>query len=219
MIPERPRHQRNGRSPTARGGLRHGTRGTLDLLDAYLAGAQCASAEVDLRRKPMTTEMKSNTTQAPANAIVIERTFEAPRTLVWRAWTEPEPLMRWWGPEHFTSPFCRMDLQVGGTYLFCMRDPEGNDYWSTGEYLEIVEPERLVFTDSFADAQGNLIPASQYGMAGDWPDALLVTVTLEDLEGRTRMTLRQEGLPEGEAREMTAAGWSGSFDKLAASLA
>lgn len=150
--------------------------------------------------------------------VVITRLFDAPRERLWKAWTDPAHIMRWWGPEHFTSPACQVDLRVGGKYLFCMRAPDGQDFWSTGVYRELVEPERIVYTDSFADAQGNVVPAAHYGMPGAWPDALLVTVTLEDIGGKTRLTLLQEGIPAGEMSEMTAAGWNQSLDKLAQGL-
>jgi len=89
--------------------------------------------------------------------LVITRTFDAPRELVWQAWTEPDRLMRWWGPKGFTAPVCTVDLRVGGRYLSCMRSPEGQDYWSTGVYQELVAPARLVYTDSFADEQGKWV--------------------------------------------------------------
>lgn len=105
-------------------------------------------------------------TTAAEKEIVITRVFDAPRDILWKAWTDPEQVMRWWGPEHFTSPSCKIDLRVGGSYLFCMRSPEGQDFWSTGIYREIVEPERIVCTDSFADAEGNVVPAAAVRHAG-----------------------------------------------------
>lgn len=151
---------------------------------------------------------------AEAAALVISRTFDAPRALVWQVWTQPEHLVHWWGPENFTAPVCKVDFRVGGRYLFCMRSPEGEDYWSTGVYREIVEPERFVCTDAFADEHGNPVPASHYAMPGDWPDELLVTVILEEREGNTQLTLRQTGIPSGQMTELTSAGWQGSFDKM-----
>jgi uncharacterized protein YndB with AHSA1/START domain len=150
--------------------------------------------------------------------LVITRVFDAPRELLWKAWTEPERFMRWWGPKHFTSPVCKIDLRVGGKYLNCMRSPEGQDFWSTGVYKEIVPMQRLVFTDSFADEKGNVAPASHYGLTGDWPLELLVTVTFEEKKGKTTMTLRHEGVPSGTMSDNTEAGWNESFDKLAESL-
>jgi uncharacterized protein YndB with AHSA1/START domain len=99
-----------------------------------------------------------------------------------------------------------------------MRSPEGKDYWGLGILREIVPPERLVFTDVFADEHGNRVPASHYGFE-DFPDELLVTVTLEALAGnQTRLTLRHAGLPAGPHRDGAGEGWRESFDKLAADL-
>lgn len=150
--------------------------------------------------------------------LVIVRTFNAPREAVWQAWTEPERAMRWWGPKCFTAPVCEIDLRVGGKYLFCMRSAEGQDFWSTGLYLELVAPSRLVCTDSFADAEGNVVPAMHYGMGPDLPLELQITVTFEGDAGITLMTLRHLGFPPGEMRDMCRTGWSESFDKLAESL-
>jgi len=150
--------------------------------------------------------------------LVITRVFDAPRELVFKAWTEPERFKRWWGPKNFTAPACTIDLRVGGRYVNCMRSPEGQDYWTTGVYREIVEPERIVYTDAFADEKGNPVPASHYGMSGEWPLEMLVTVTFEEHEGKTTMTLRHVGLPSGQMSDLTGAGWNESFDKLAESL-
>jgi uncharacterized protein YndB with AHSA1/START domain/uncharacterized damage-inducible protein DinB len=150
--------------------------------------------------------------------VIITRIFDAPRELVWRAWTDPQQMMRWWGPPTFTAPACSMDLRVGGKYHFCMQAPDGQTFWSTGLYQEITPPKRLVFTDSFADEQGNVVAGSYYGMGDDFPLAMVVTVTLEEIGSQTKMTLHHEGLPAGEMGDMTEQGWRGSFDKLAESL-
>ena len=155
-----------------------------------------------------------------ADELKITRTFDAPRDLVWKAWTEPDRMMRWWGPKGFTSPVHKIDFRVGGEYLGCMRSPEGQDYWSKGVFREIVEPERLVMTDSFADAEGNTVPASYYGMSGDWPLEMLVTVTLEEHEGKTKLTLKHSGIEGFSAKDLDnmQQGWNESFDKLAEAL-
>ena len=150
--------------------------------------------------------------------LVIERIFAAPRERLWQAWTNPEQLKRWWGPKDFTAPFAAIDLRVGGKYLNCMRSPDGKDFWSGGVYREIVPLEKIVVTDSFTDEKGNIVPAAQYGMSGDWPLELLVTVTFEAQNGKTKMTLRHLGLPAGENLETCRQGWNQSFDKLAAIL-
>ncbi|HXV19601.1 MAG TPA: SRPBCC domain-containing protein [Desulfuromonadales bacterium] len=162
---------------------------------------------------------KSPATGSAGSELVITRVFKAPRDLVWQAWTEPETMKRWWGPKGFTAPVCRIDLRVGGVYHNCMRSPEGQDFWSTGIYREIVPSERLVCTDSFADAQGNVVPATHYGMSADFPLELLVTVTFEELDGQTRLTLKHVGLPPGKDLDDCRDGWSESFDKLAEVLA
>ena len=152
--------------------------------------------------------------------IVLERIFNAPRELVFKAWSDPEQVTKWWGPAHFTAPVIKMDFRVGGKYHFCMHSPDGQDFWSTGVYKEIVAPERIVCTDSFADPEGNIVSGAYYGMDADaMPLELLVTLTFEQLpDGKTKMTLRHEGVAPGEMAEMTKAGWSTSFDKLDASL-
>jgi uncharacterized protein YndB with AHSA1/START domain len=162
-----------------------------------------------------TTSGKKPAKKTKESELVITRIFDAPRELVWKAWTESERVKRWWGPKGFTAPFCRINLRVGGTYLYCMQSPEGRDYWSTGLYREIVPPDRIVCTDRFADEKGNVVPASHYGMSGDWPRELVVTVTFEEQEGRTKFTLRYTGFPAGEMRVLATAGWNESFDKLA----
>ncbi len=156
---------------------------------------------------------------AKTRDLVITRVFDAPRELVWKAWTEPERFMKWWGPKMFTSPACEMDVRVGGTYLWCMQWPDGRRNYTTGTFLEVVPPERLVYTDSFSDEAGNVVPATYYGLPGEMPLEQRVTVTLEDDGGKTKMTLRHEGFPVGDMSEMAGQGWNESFDKLAASLA
>ena len=97
--------------------------------------------------------------------LAITRSFDAPRELVWKVWTEPKYVMRWFGPQCFTTLVVKIDLCTGGRSLYCMRSPDGRDYWSTGEYREIAGPERIVSTDSFSDEKGNIVPgfARRYG--------------------------------------------------------
>jgi uncharacterized protein YndB with AHSA1/START domain len=152
------------------------------------------------------------------NQLVITRVFDAPRHLVWEVWTDPKHVKRWWGPKGFTTPVAKNDFRVGGKYLYCMRGPKDTEYdkdfWSTGVYREIVKPERIVATDSFADDKGNVVPGSHYGMPDDFPLEMLVTVTFEDIGGKTRMTLRHAGMPAGEMADGAGQGWNESFDKL-----
>src|ERR1700752_2513004 len=86
--------------------------------------------------------------------LVITRIFDAPREVVFNAWSEPERAMRWWGPQGFTTAHCEMDVRPGGTYRVCMRSPEGTEHWQRGVCREVVEPERLVFSFAWEDAEG-----------------------------------------------------------------
>lgn len=155
------------------------------------------------------------------NDLIIIRIFNAPPELVWKAWTSPELCMRWWGPKGFTSPVCKIDLRVGGEYLNCMRSPEGQDFWSKGSFREIIAPERLVMTDSFADKDGNMVPATHYGLSSDFPLEMLITVMLEDNDGKTKLTLKHSGIEGLNAADRTnmQQGWNESLDKLEEVLA
>jgi uncharacterized protein YndB with AHSA1/START domain len=150
--------------------------------------------------------------------ITITRIFDAPRALVWKAWTDPQYLMRWWGPAHFTSPVAKIDLRVGGKYLFAMRSPEGQDLYSTGTYKKIDPMNEIIYTDSFSDEEGNVLPPSAFGMGDDYPVESDVTVKFEDVQGKTRMTVTTRR-PQGIMGEYAIAGWNESLDKLAESLA
>lgn len=149
--------------------------------------------------------------------LVIERVLDAPLERVWAAWTDPEQMKKWWGPKEFTAPTVEIDLKEGGKYLNCMRSPDGQEFWSTGVYREIVPMEKLVVTDSFADEKGNVVPGAHYGMP-DFPLETELTVTFEDQGGKTKLTLRHAGMPVGEHGSQAEAGWNESLDKLEESL-
>lgn len=160
---------------------------------------------------------QSDTQQA--QELVFERVLDAPRERVWQAWTDPEHMKQWWGPKDFTAPFMESDFREGGKYLWAMRGPDGQEYWSTGTFNEIVPPERLVITDSFADEKGNVVPPSHYGMEGDQPREGRITVTFEELDDKTKLTVRHAGMAPSDTNEMVEQGWNETLDKLAASLA
>lgn len=147
--------------------------------------------------------------------LLITRVFDTPRELVWKAWTDPKIVKRWWGPKNFTAPYIKMDVRVGGKYLSCMRGPDGKDYWSTGTYREIVPEERIAVTDSFADENGNIVPATHYGMSPDIPLEMMLTATFEERNGKTQLTLNHVGLTPGPAMEDARQGWNECLDKLA----
>ncbi len=154
--------------------------------------------------------------------ITITRIFDAPRERVWEAFTNPDDVKKWWGPEGFTAPSVKSDFCVGGTFTYAMKGPPNTEWdkthYSGGEYLEIVPMEKLVMTDTFTDEQGNWIDPSTIGMPGEWPKEMKVTVTFEDAgEGKTTMTLTHEGHPAEMAGDAEK-GWSSSLEKFAAIL-
>jgi uncharacterized protein YndB with AHSA1/START domain len=138
----------------------------------------------------------------------ITRIFDAPRTLVFKAWTDPACLAHWMGPQGFTSTIVTMDARPGGAYRFHMRGPSSDDHWSQGVYREIVEPERIVFTSAWADSAGTRIS----------PETIL-TVTFEDVEGKTRLTLHQGGFETVAARDEHQFGYLSTLERLARYLA
>ena len=149
------------------------------------------------------------------DAVVIERIFDAPVDLVWQLWTQPGHFKQWYGPNGATVPTAEMDLRVGGKRLVCMemQTPGGSmQMWTTGEFTEIIPNKRLVYTESMADEQGNIVPPSALGMPDGYPAATTITVTLEDLGGRTKMTMTHAGVP---AESGAAGGWEQAFAKLA----
>lgn len=146
--------------------------------------------------------------------IVITRRFQAPRALVFKAWTEPERLARWFSPKGFTSPFTSVDLRPGGEFRFSMQSPDGRQFWGKGVYREIVEPERIVYVDSFTDEKGALVEPSHYGMSAGHPAESLVTVTFTESEGETTVTLRHEVPPAFPEREGMVQGWSEMLERL-----
>lgn len=135
--------------------------------------------------------------------LTITRVFDAPRSLVFKVWTQPEHFSRWLGPKDFTAIACHMNVQVGGMYRACIRSPEGNDHWMQGIYREVIEPERLVFTFAWEDE--NSRPKHE----------TLVTVTFEEQDNKTLMTFQQAIFESTESRDSHNTGWSECFDRLA----
>jgi uncharacterized protein YndB with AHSA1/START domain len=150
------------------------------------------------------------------DAIVIERVFDVPITIIWQMWTQPDHFKQWYAPEGFSVPVAEMDVRVGGKHLFCMEraTPEGSmRMWTTGEYIEVAPHERLVYTERMADEHGQPIQEMSDGS----PTTTQVSVTLEDLGGRTKMVLIHAGLPVQQrgARQ----GWEQALAKMADHIA
>ena len=159
------------------------------------------------------------TEKSSADAVVIERIVDAPSSLVWQMWTDPEHFKAWYGPEGATIPVAKMDVRVGGTRLVCMEVQTPNGpmrMWFTGEYREVIENERLVYTESMSDENGRVSSPSDMGMPAGHPMTTEVRVELSDIGGRTKMVLTHVGIPRDSPG---AAGWEMALDKLAAYLA
>ena len=160
--------------------------------------------------------------------ITIERVFDAPIDMVWKAWTDEELAKKWWGPEGFTAPSIKMDLRVGGMYVFAMRGPEGTEWdrnmYSAGIYKEIIPNEKLVVTDYFSDENGNKIRPDKEGMDPNFPDEMTVTILFEKIdENKTKLSIIY---PQPETEEQYQAmlksqmkeGWSSSLNKMERAL-
>lgn len=166
----------------------------------------------------MTTERE---TQPDAMAVRIDgvdvvatRTFAAPRDLVFKAWTECDRLVHWWGPKDWTLPVCEMDFRVGGTWFYCMAGPTGEQSCGRSTYEEIVVPERIVYRDEFAERDGSII---------DGMPEMRITVEFGETARRTTITSRAQF---ASAKDLEAAiamgmesGLTETWDRLAAYLA
>jgi len=149
------------------------------------------------------------------DSVVIERTFDAPIDLVWRLWTDPTHFQQWYGPTGAVIPVAEMDVQVGGRRLICMemQTPNGAmQMWFTGEYREITEHVRLVYTESMADEHGNVVSPADMGMPADHPEVTEIVVEFTAEAGSTRVRLTHIGVP---ADSPGAMGWNMALDKLA----
>jgi len=156
--------------------------------------------------------------------LIITRVFAAPVDLVWKAWTDPEYVMRWWGPDYFTSPSAKMDFREGGTSLVCMRAPKdfgGQDMYSTWVYQKIVPMERIEFIQNLADKDGNQIDPAEIGMPPEFPRDMRTVVTFKDLgNGKTEMTVIEYNMPtaDTEMGKNAELGLNQSLDKMVASF-
>jgi uncharacterized protein YndB with AHSA1/START domain len=150
-------------------------------------------------------------TEAAEGALVIRRVVDAPRRLVFKAWTDPKHMAQWWGPHGFTNPVCELDVRPGGAIRIHMRGPNGTVYPMTGVYQEIVEPERLVFTSAALDEEGR--PLFE----------VLNTVTFAEQGGKTTLTTQARVVTStaGAAPYLQGmeTGWTQTLERLSGYLA
>ena len=169
--------------------------------------------------------MSENTTQSgykEKEDLVVTRIIDAPIELVWKAWTDPDHVMKWWGPKYYTSPSCKIDLREGGKYVFCMRAPQeqgGQDSYTAGIFKKILPMELLEFTQGMADQDGNPIDPAQAGMPPDFPKAIRTVVTFKRFRGdMTELTVTEYAWPASQMMVYSIAGLHQSIDKLIESL-
>jgi len=163
--------------------------------------------------------LEEHVAKMAAEEFVITREFDAPRDLVFAAWTESERMAQWWGPKGFTVMFAKLDLRPGGMFHYGMRGPDGSTMWGKMVYREIVPPERLVVIVSFSDENGG---TTRHPMAPTWPLEMLNTITFAEHGGKTTITLRSRAYnATEEERAMFKAGhasmqggFTGTFNQL-----
>jgi uncharacterized protein YndB with AHSA1/START domain len=152
--------------------------------------------------------------------MIVTRIFDAPRELVWKAWTDPKYVMQWWGPKGFTAPVCKMDFRVGGKFLYCMRAPDGQEYWNAGEYHEIVPYEKIVSSMYFSDSEGNKVEPEHYGVEHEAIADLHDVILFEDLgNGQTKITFMGNETMENAVKSGQVEGMNQILEKAAAVIA
>lgn len=145
--------------------------------------------------------------------LVIKREFNAPKETVFKAWSDPEMLRKWWAPEGMENGHISVDFKVGGLFRYAFTAQDGTSYWGRGIYKNIDEPDYLSYEDCFTDEDGNDVPPSHFGMDSDELEVSMVEVRFEEKDGRTTMTVTMEA---GSNAEDVGKGWHSMFDKLQA---
>ncbi|MEJ7694560.1 SRPBCC domain-containing protein [Daejeonella sp.] len=145
----------------------------------------------------------------------ITRVFDAPRELVFKAWTDPEHLLKWYAPTGCSISFPQIDMKNGGSFLSCIVIPNGKECWCKGIYKEVLYPELIVHTMAVSDEHGNLISAEDAGMDPEWPEETTLTITFEDLDGKTMLILHQTVSEALAKRTGAYPSWLIMFDRLA----
>ena len=159
----------------------------------------------------MSTPVSGVVAEAPSRPTLnLQRVFDAPRDLVWRAWSNPEILVLWMGPVEWPAVSATVDFRVGGEWRICLRSPTtGEDLWQGGVYREIVAPERIVFTFRWDESHEDGPPV----------DTLVTVRFAETADGRTHMDFTHEGLKSEQSLTGHRHGWTSTADRLEAWLA
>jgi uncharacterized protein YndB with AHSA1/START domain len=163
--------------------------------------------------------------ETKTNDFVMSRVFDAPRDLLWKCFTDPERMKQWWGPKGVKIIAAKMDLRVGGTYLYGMETPDGKTMWGKFVYREITPPERMVFINSFSDEAAGL---TRHPLSPTWPLQMLSIFTFEEQPGgKSKFTVRwspyeatdEERKTFDAGHDSMKGGWGGTMDQLEAYIA
>jgi uncharacterized protein YndB with AHSA1/START domain len=153
-------------------------------------------------------------TTAKRPQIHITREFNAPRELVFNAWTSAEHLKRWYAPTGCELSHCEVDFRKGGALFLCIKAPNGYECWCKGVILEFDKPEKLVYSLQNVNAKGNPVTAADLGMDSEWPTLTVITVTFADVNGKTAIALHQDAPLEVAKRTGAYPSWLSMFDRL-----
>ena len=188
-----------------------------------VGGGQSTTAATGGPTAKVLNIMTDTTGNPEKRDVVITRVFDASVERVWKAWTDPEFVILWWGPTGFTSPSCKIDFREGGKFIFHMRAPKdfqgGQDFYTAGVYKKIVPLKLIEFNQGLADKDGNRIDPAAMGMPPDFPKEIPSALAFKRVGDKTELTATEYGWTVGQMRELSKAGLSQCLDKLAEVLA
>ena len=146
--------------------------------------------------------------------LFITHLFDAPREIVFRAWTDPEQLKHWYAPDGCNVEFKFIDTKQGGSFHSCIHDPVHGDCWIKGTYLEVSAPQKLVFSMALSDEEGNFMSSAMAGKSDEWPEHQITTVTFEPIGEQTKVSIHQTVLEEEAKKTGAYQSWIKMFNKL-----
>jgi uncharacterized protein YndB with AHSA1/START domain len=186
-------------------------------ITTHAATAEPDGLATPKRRRIMTAE-GADKTELVRKDVVVSRLFDAPLGRVWRAFTTDAEVMKWWGPQGFTSPAAKMDVRPGGVSLVCMRSPQGQDMWMTWAYTKVEPMRRLEYVQNISDENGNRLDPSTIGMGPEFPRDVATVVTLTPHGDKTEMKIVEDTTTTEFMHEMSLTGLEQCMDKMAASF-
>lgn len=151
------------------------------------------------------------------STVTIQHVFNAPVEKVWTMWNDPESIKKWWGPTGYSCAVAQNDLKIGGRYFLGMQAPDGKISYNIGIYTEIDPMKKIVSKLSFADENGTPVPASHYGLPGNWAEEATVTVEFTAMDGKTQVQITESDIPT-IMKLFAGLGWGQQFEKMDALL-